>query len=816
LGNANITRLLLTNGTIQNGIYLNETLIGTDWGWDDLNETIGFGIGYYRVWYIADKFPVSSSDTILFAIPTIVTELYQDVQNFYCPTTISPVGTNLYMNATPTGHGAFTPNFQLITLYTDEQTTVVANFSIMQAGHPQDGAMLSDAMVSYAITNKSSNLVIESSLMNLELDGTFSIVLSYNDLSTHEFLIVITANYLNYTTIIRQFTLIIGQSSTILSHTVDPFYKGDPNNHNVMKVAYGENFTCTVEVTGADFAEAWVEVYIGQLPVPSNYIYRQENSRYFDVRFPIPPTILANQYQVTVRANKIGQIPSNITFLAQILETWPARLHVTEPPMRYPWGNIVNFNTTYYCTEYPRVNLLLTGATIKSLEILLILQDSQPQVLYLTEEQLNVVWWYQELIGVFGKGNGHYQIFFDSSVLNLTKVEAYYIIPTIQVDKYEETYARPRPNFYLYPLPTALSMTQHTTINDLNLQNMQVFLDDELSVNLAFFVNDPNSRYHSNFIDGDLSYIIYDRVTSNIVSIGTLQDMALGQYRWTIPTQTIGNYSIVLIASNDNHITSVIQFNLLVMKYLAGANLISENRDLVVATPQNNEIVIIISAIDNRTLSPLTGASVIATFEGKEYLCEEDPTSPGAYRFTVLLEDLERLSVGEVYVIRVRISKVNYTDFEYTLFLKIDLPVDPYFGVPYAYWAVMGIATAAFLATAIVRKSIIQARIPVIIKRLTLAQKIITKNKVVPDRKLMLTSQEELYKRFNKEWKLLDLDMAESLGIEKVAIVDEELQQYFDTDVTLDKSLPELDENLIDEAGGSENSDEQPEIEKDV
>ena len=53
-----------------------------------------------------------------------------------------------------------------------------------------------------------------------------------------------------------------------------------------------------------------------------------------------------------------------------------------------------------------------------------------------------------------------------------------------------------------------------------------------------------------------------------------------------------------------------------------------------------------------------------------------------------------------------------------SLSLTVSLPVDPYFGVPYMYWMIIGVAVMSFVAILGINSYVRYARIPAVIKRI--------------------------------------------------------------------------------------------------
>lgn len=786
---AEIDYLYLNNQT--SIVLLDSSTKGILWGWSNLSHILGYE-GCYEVWFNTSVFYVENSSIVIAAPLLIGGTLYED-NNYMVPMNILPVSTSLVYNATATPSNSFTPNFALLQLLTGESTTIQVNYSVTDSENIFFGKPLniSDTIISYVVQNRSNNDEI-CLTGDFEFDNYGSYLWNWtvgeSDLSQHDFLVTITARCMNYTIQIREFLLVIGQSETICYHEIYEDLKGNPNNQNSLKVAHGENLTVYIIFPNMDeMGNGWVRIYLDDILLPEENMY-WINDTAINYTTPITSYFTPKFYDAKIIAGQRGYIATEILFSVKIMDYWPSDLHVVEPPWMYPWGNIVSMNTSYYCTEYPRENRLLSGATVTNLQVILILEGTTQLKLSLSEtDRLAGVWGYSEMLTT--KGPGYYNIWFNSSFVDLDveEIQSYYLVPTIQWGVYNESEAKPRPNYSIYPVGTHAWIEQTTSVPDLDLNNMVVYLNEDLQINFYYFVNDINSFYYNTGIDGALVHFrVINRTDDSLFLSGDLIGINGGIYPWKLPTMTIGNFSINITVVLRNYETREIIFNLLVKKFDASHDFILDSALDYIQTPQNHGFNITFTLTDKKTQLPLTGGTVTLRFNNVDYLCYEIVDTPGMYTCAIPVSELKKLNIGESYPATITFVKTNYTDYSFSIQVRIDLPVDPYFGIPYIYWIIIAVSIGAFISIMVIRHSIIQAKVPIIIKKIDYAAKLIQKKRSVPDKKLALSYNEEVYRQFRQDWSILDLDISNAINLKKEEIeaLDEDLRELIDIEQT--------------------------------
>lgn len=248
-----------------------------------------------------------------------------------------------------------------------------------------------------------------------------------------------------------------------------------------------------------------------------------------------------------------------------------------------------------------------------------------------------------------------------------------------------------------------------------------------------------------------------------------------------------------------NFETRELIFNLIVKKFDVSHDFILDGELDYIQTPQNHGFNITFTLTDKKTQLPLTGGTVTLRFNGVDYPCYELYETPGTYSCAIPVSELKKLNIGESYPAFITLIKTNYTDYTFSIQVRIDLPVDPYFGIPYIYWIIIAVSIGTFIVIMVVRHSIIQAKVPIIIKKIDYAAKLIQKKRTAPDKKLALSYNEEIYRQFRQDWSTLDLDIANAINLKKEEIeaLDEDLRELIDIEQT--KALEEKIGEKLDE-----------------
>ena len=152
----------------------------------------------------------------------------------------------------------------------------------------------------------------------------------------------------------------------------------------------------------------------------------------------------------------------------------------------------------------------------------------------------------------------------------------------------------------------------------------------------------------------------------------------------------------MLIVNLTNYAASSTSFTLTVttkqiQKYSLSVN--NGANATQISTPQDEGFTLAISLIDPITGGPLTGATVTTNIGGTVYAFVEQ--NSGNYTLVITAADLGKLGL-KGYLLSIQVSKENYTAPVISLSLTVSLPVDPYFGVPYMYWMIIGVAVMSF------------------------------------------------------------------------------------------------------------------------
>ncbi len=132
----------------------------------------------------------------------------------------------------------------------------------------------------------------------------------------------------------------------------------------------------------------------------------------------------------------------------------------------------------------------------------------------------------------------------------------------------------------------------------------------------------------------------------------------------------------------------------------------------------------------------------------------------GNYTLVITAADLGKLGL-KGYLLSIQVSKENYTAPVISLSLTVSLPVDPYFGVPYMYWMIIGVAVIAFVAILGINSYVRYARIPAVIKRINETRVSIKKHRPMTKEPVTPTFQANYKKRVDESWRSIGLEYEE-------------------------------------------------------
>jgi len=537
-----------------------------------------------------------------------------------------------------------------------------------------------------------------------------------------------------------------------------------------MKVALGE--TIKFNIT---YQESVNNKYIPNSTVSINFYMDEANNDIYEPRdlgdgnYNIE--FYSGKYHtgiatVTVSAYEPHHKLQRFEFNIEILDYWNTQIELVEPPSFYPWGNNASFIFKYFCNEQPRYGRMLNGATINQLNISIKRGEIYEPQLLLTSLDLGSKWGYEDLNNDPLYGAGYYRIWFLTNILNLTQTTAFYAEPNISVQYYRPAQFSP----YVWIRPPLTKLTVYTVASKFFsfgvIEKVNIYLNENVMFNIIYNVSDIMADLNGQLISGaNLTYEIYNYTNpSDILMQGVIDnEISTGNYSVTIPAIKLGEYKIKFKAELENYTTAITYVEFNVLKRPIAYNLDKDTLDLVITTPQNKDKVISITLTDKLNQLSLSDATISFILGDNIYKFIENPNVSGLYTFTFNKGILEQFDAETSHQITIIIQKENYTEVSISLTLQIQLPVDPYLGIPYRYWIIMGITIIIVITSLIIYNRIQIARIPEFIRKCNATINSIMKKKKISKEPVTISKRDYIIKTLGPDWELIYLNIKDSL-----------------------------------------------------
>jgi hypothetical protein len=623
--------------------------------------------------------------------------------------------------------------------------------------------------------------------------SNFNLTIAALNLPNGAYTLRIFGNATNYNFVSETYILQVLAIPTSLGVLIDEEFRFSPA---IMKGALGEEITFQINFTddtlgylGADASvTAFLEGVVSNNQL--NVVYSGTNGLYnvainvssyiIDPNDPDDYLNLLGTYKIKIQGFKANYVSQSLFVDVTFLDYWNTELVIIEPPTFYPWGNNASFIVRYGVNELPRSGTAIPDADISQLRITYKIGNVEYERTLLDEDSKGTLWgWYDLKNSAYGPGN--YLIWFDTSVVNVSARTAFYAIPTIQEGVNRNATARPY--VWIAPVQTTLIATSSKDSGIANLQGetLRYYLDQSTVVTLDYSITDDESEIIGQKLNGAVvSYIIRNKANlADVLAQNIATGIGNGKYSFNLPAIKLGNWEVLMTSMLENHTTSTTGFTFIVDKKPIDVKTSENVKERAITLPQNHELRFSLDLKDLVNDVPLSGAIVVVNFLNKPYSFTENPSVPGRYDIVFSAEDLAALTVNEPVLLRIAIIKENYTlsslDEFYEIVLTVTLPVDPYLGIPYMYWMIIGATVAIMIGALGISKAIQNARIPLVIKQIDSTVKLIKGNKAIETGRITLTVEEEIAERLAGDWRLLGLDLKGILGIQKKAGQDESL-----------------------------------------
>jgi hypothetical protein len=756
---------------------------GTNWAIIDLSQvgelaefpgSGSFDDGMYLIWFRTDIVNVSSA-TDFNTIPALTKPSYS-VANRISKALIQPLASSMITRAIDDRDGSLIPSLATVTYLEGTPITLQVIWNVSDPTSIFYLAPLSTGgTVSYSIIKLSNNQTIYSGVATPAGNGVYNITLVTD--TSGKFVVQITGVMENYTSASISAIYNLGFDQVQFNAAADTSVQfGGPLSIKVSKI---EQYLFYIDLMGVDVTELNVTILIdGLISVP----YTEINKTYLRVNGTVA-NLTFGDHVISIIVDRINYIPKQIDIGLQVIQSWGTTLQVVQAPTLYPWSNNASFIVKYLVAEEPRKGQILESATISRLVLLRSLDNLGADLVYgdysFNYESNERIWGYDYL------GNGNYLIWLNTSYINIELLQSFYIIPYIEQANHAEAYATP----YVWVdtvkttlIPTLSVSSTGPVMSSVVLNNYTVQLDQWFVFYTIFGVTDSRSVLDGSFVNNAMmTYTIWDVDGDFPLTVGIIGFNQNGLYSVNITAFRIGNYRVIINGTKTNYQQQIVTFDLFVTPKTISYSVDSDVAKRIVESPRNRERTIIITV-------PVEGASVYAIFNGERLnFTKAEDSDEFSYTFTPAL--LAKFKENSFVNMTLYIEAVNCTTVVIPISFRVGFSVDKTFGIPYMYWLIIGFTVGTFVAIVVIRKAVYNANIPVELKRIELARKLISKGKSAPNKNIVLTAMDEHYRRYGLEWKMLQLDMKSALDALK-------LTQAGAGDEELDGLLNEVNEGF--------------------
>ncbi|MHA1393499.1 MAG: fibronectin type III domain-containing protein [Promethearchaeota archaeon] len=753
LSQATITQIIFTV-TISGNEYIQKVLtsdsLGTYWYYEWNNYDPFYDDDTYKVWVNSSVLNLTKQQTFKIYL-TIEQQFYQN-QTFtgYC--WITTVDTSLYsVDGDILEMGMKYPEtFKFILNVSDESSGIY-------------GQNLNGAILYYKITNTtlevtgSSSVSLGNGLYEINIDPIA------NGLYNGTYTLTVTSSLENFTDASISVTLNILPGAVRFNFTIENSIMLDAYS---IRVSVKENATVWITFEpDLNLSDVVVEVFIDN-GLLSNVVYPDDPvPRTYKITFNASITTIG-QHELRIKAAKFGYATKKVDLNLEVISTWETSMEIIIPPPIKPWNTNISFIVRYESTMAPREGLQLTNGIITQLKIDLI--TDLGRVEQYTLKSNSDMWGWENLKDT---DPGAYMIWLNTSILNIPELRSFYVAPTIIETTGIYSNNTIEPYLWVKPVKTQLSLTS-SKVAQIELEGITLQLNETTTLYALFNVSDPESILNGQILSGAIIYYsIYNKTNGQLyysVPFNEFVGTNGSNYQATLIGLTEGVYTVKVYSSLVNYSSAIAQFDLHVIKRTLMPKVEFNTNEEIIKSPQNRDLVIRIEIFDELSGQPLSGATLTVELNGKIYQFHEMEGSPGVYFIQISVEDIQKLTENEIYTIKCSVSKYNYTEYQFEIYLNVGFRVDPVFGIPYRYWMIGGITILALASIVTVRKFYLKATTPIIIQNINTCIKIIRKKKRAPKRRWAKLPQEEIASKFDYLWKQLSLDVRESLEIPKL------------------------------------------------
>jgi hypothetical protein len=439
----------------------------------------------------------------------------------------------------------------------------------------------------------------------------------------------------------------------------------------------------------------------------------------------------------------------------QILDFWNTQIELKVPPSFYPWSNNASYRFKYFCNEYPRYGRLLSNGIIDQLNVTIENNGIYTTAVLFTLSSLDETWGYHIL------GNGLYEVWFNTSKLEIDANTVVYAEPSISQQFYRSTTFNP----YIWIRTPRTSVTPFFGgYTSRPTESFEMFLNDKVWVNITYKVTDSESDLDGKMLrDATVTYSIYNSTNSLDVLItktSIAQDIDAGFYLLNLKAIKIGIWKVNFTASLSNYTTTSFIVVVTIMErelvYDLGSGMdVYDSGSGIIATPQNIAFNMSIDISDKYNELPLADVNISFVWQGTTY--EFEYNGNGKYS---LLFSTTMLAAGiedNPYNLQFSIQKTNYTEEEISISLAIGLQVDPYLRIPIRYWIIIAVTIGSMVGIFAVSKGVSYARVPLIVKQINKTMSAFQKSRKLSSEQIRPSRDETVATMLAERWEKMGL-----------------------------------------------------------
>jgi hypothetical protein len=751
----------------QNQFILDIWTKGSLWDLEDLSTDPQYGPGYYRIWLLTSIVLINDTSAFTLQFTGLSNSPVIEDANAQSSISIRLPSSTLICTAPSLGGGLL----ESIRIQTNVSIIIEALWQITDTTSPQNGMYLTaGATISYVIYNSSNYALFTGNFTQNEFGNSFQASISVP--FKGDFRVVVTGYQVNIQSDNASFDLLVGFDLVDYNIAINPLFKV---TDTYIKGAAGENVSFYIQFNSTQAANPTINLTANIDGLYSLPIYRMDAGYYY-CTFPVSQFTLTF-HQLEVLGKIEGYVEKSQMITLEFFEEWESTIDVVVPPYLYPWNNISSMVIRYVSNELPRKGLLISGANITQI---LVRDEENTFQLLLGSDTMGTKWGWSEF-NLNPYAQGYYRIWFNTSYVPVSTIKVYYVVFNITKPIYEQastvTYMWVKPIEttiwpYLNGDTSSLLVYHEDYLNQANEIVLKVNTTDRESINYGQSITTSLMLYQIWRIDQEPFILIEE---------GSFRAGDDGYFRFVFPGVTLGYYSINFTSVLQNYSISTISTRFLVQGLPFNTIIDEKFQGTVVQNPANNEITMTFYIADQLTGEPISDANVTLIFnQNVPIRLDPTPGQPGYYSVSFTPEFFRGYKQNQPYPLTLYVSKLNYTTEVIYLTYELQFASDPYLGVPYIYWELMGVTLGIMISIVVIRKRIMWARIPLTLKHIIRANEIIKKKRSAPSKRWTLNAHEEMFKKYGREWTLLKLDFKETTGLSDLSLaggMDEEMDR---------------------------------------